>query len=91
MRSIKHLSLHEVDGVVQRNFFETQIKVIEKVKVSNSIIVFDVDGLKLVNDTLGHARGDKLLQMVADIISIPLGLMISWPHAVTNSLLFFRN
>jgi diguanylate cyclase (GGDEF)-like protein/PAS domain S-box-containing protein len=68
---LKHLSLHDqLTGLYNRNFFETQIKVIEKSKrYPISIIVFDVDGLKLVNDTLGHARGDKLLQMVADIIS----------------------
>ncbi|MGB3932349.1 MAG: diguanylate cyclase, partial [bacterium] len=32
------------------------------------IIVCDVDGLKLVNDTIGHDVGDKLLQSVAQII-----------------------
>ncbi|HWQ05380.1 MAG TPA: diguanylate cyclase [Longilinea sp.] len=33
-----------------------------------SIIVIDVDGLKVVNDSEGHKAGDKLLQKVASIL-----------------------
>ncbi len=35
---------------------------------SVGIIIFDVDGLKLLNDTLGHAAGDALLVAGADVI-----------------------
>lgn len=34
-----------------------------------SVLLFDVDGLKPVNDRFGHARGDELLQEVALIIA----------------------
>lgn len=68
---LKHLSLHDqLTGLYNRNFFETQVKIIEKSKrYPISVIVFDVDGLKLVNDTLGHAQGDKLLQLIANVIA----------------------
>jgi len=68
---LKRLSLHDqLTGLYNRHFLETQIKIIEKSKrYPISVLVFDVDGLKLVNDTLGHAQGDKLLQMVANVIS----------------------
>ena len=32
-------------------------------------ILYDVDGLKIVNDTLGHCTGDKTLIATAEIIA----------------------
>lgn len=68
---LKHLSLHDqLTGLYNRNFFETELKVIEKKRrYPISLIAFDVDGLKLVNDTLGHDQGDQLLKLSAEIIS----------------------
>ncbi len=36
------------------------------------MIVCDVDGLKRVNDELGHARGDRLIKDAAENIAAPL-------------------
>jgi diguanylate cyclase (GGDEF)-like protein len=33
-----------------------------------SIVMADVNGLKAVNDTLGHAAGDRLIRLAASII-----------------------
>ena len=39
-----------------------------RLNVLFSVIVCDIDGLKLVNDTFGHESGDKLLQAAAGVI-----------------------
>ncbi|RNC29852.1 MAG: Cyclic di-GMP phosphodiesterase response regulator RpfG [Candidatus Dichloromethanomonas elyunquensis] len=55
-------------GLYNRRFFEQII--MEKVQEfkTNGIIVCDVDGLKLINDTLGHQEGDKYLIACAEIL-----------------------
>jgi len=40
----------------------------ERQATALSLIMIDVDGLKAVNDRLGHDQGDQLLREVADII-----------------------
>lgn len=35
--------------------------------VQNSILMFDLDNLKIINDALGHQAGDELIQVVAAV------------------------
>lgn len=35
----------------------------------NALFLFDIDDFKQVNDTMGHARGDHVIKIVADLIS----------------------
>ncbi|MDF2571551.1 MAG: diguanylate cyclase with sensor [Sporomusa sp.] len=62
-------------GVFNRNYFEQELERLESEPEIDrlGIIVCDVDGLKLINDTLGHEKGDLLLRTSADILksSIP--------------------
>ena len=60
------LSLHDtLTGLRNRTFFEQQMK---RAVPPLGIIMFDIDGLKLVNDTLGHDMGDRLLITAAGMI-----------------------
>lgn len=64
------LSLHDhLTGLYNRAYFKNELD-----RLSNgreypvSIISIDLDGMKLVNDTLGHATGDELLKACAKVL-----------------------
>lgn len=62
-RTIRHLSFHDhLTGLYNRHYLEEEMDRLNKGRqFPVSIIMADLNGLKLVNDTYGHARGDKLL------------------------------
>ncbi|KUG03949.1 hypothetical protein ASZ90_018729 [hydrocarbon metagenome] len=65
---LKFASTHDaLTGLYNRGYFEQQqIKL--KTAAAPGIIVCDVDGLKLINDTFGHYMGDVNLQSAAEIL-----------------------
>ncbi|MDZ7762178.1 MAG: diguanylate cyclase [Desulfovermiculus sp.] len=67
---LKYLSLHDqLTGIYNRAYLENELY---RLNISRehpiSIISVDLDGLKLVNDTLGHDHGDNLLQVCAKML-----------------------
>lgn len=68
---LKYLSLHDaLTGLYNRTYFEEQMRLLEKNRRCQpvGIILCDIDGLKLVNDTLGHEAGDNLLTAAAQVL-----------------------
>ena len=67
---LRYLSLHDpLTGLYNRIYFEEEVSRIEKTRYGTvGILSCDVDGLKLVNDTLGHDQGDRLLAAAARVI-----------------------
>jgi diguanylate cyclase (GGDEF)-like protein/PAS domain S-box-containing protein len=66
---LEHLSLHDpLTGLYNRACFEENMQAGDERGNEASIVVFDVDGLKLVNDTFGHDKGDTLLSAAAKVI-----------------------
>lgn len=69
-KHIEYLSYHDsVTGVYNRMFFENELNRIDtKSNLPISIIYGDVNGLKLLNDILGHEKGDELLKKTSDVL-----------------------
>ncbi|MCX7711333.1 MAG: diguanylate cyclase [Clostridia bacterium] len=69
-KEIKYLSFHDsLTGLYNRAFFEQELKRLDTVRqYPLSVIIGDMNGLKITNDVFGHSAGDKLLQSVAKII-----------------------
>jgi diguanylate cyclase (GGDEF)-like protein/PAS domain S-box-containing protein len=64
------LSYHDkLTGLYNRRFYEEEVKRLDTERnLPISVIIGDVNGLKLVNDAFGHAKGDVLLQKAAAAI-----------------------
>lgn len=67
---IKYLSYHDsLTGLYNRAFFDEGLQYMDLPELLPlSIIIGDVNGLKLVNDTFGHPSGDRLLKNIALIL-----------------------
>lgn len=67
---INYISYHDsLTGLYNRRFFEEQLtKINHEENLPISIIMGDVNGLKVTNDAFGHAEGDRLLQRASDAI-----------------------
>lgn len=70
MAKLEHISLHDqLTGLYNRHYFENELHRLSQSRdYPITIISADLDGLKLINDTLGHAEGDKYLQTGAKLL-----------------------
>lgn len=61
-------------GLFNRRVFEEKMEVLNNGYTNSlTLILIDIDGLKLVNDTLGHAAGDSMLRSIASLIAENFG------------------
>ena len=65
-----YLSYHDVlTGLYNRTYFEEEMLRRDSAgEAEIGLIIFDLDGLKLVNDSFGHEQGDELLVRTAELI-----------------------
>ena len=69
-RKLWHVANHDaLTGLANRNLFhsvlDAAVKAVAETGTPFTLLVLDVDELKTVNDTLGHAVGDLILKEVA--------------------------
>ena len=67
---MEYLSYHDqLTGLYNRRFFEEELKRLDVERnFPMTIVMADVNGLKLINDSFGHAIGDELLKKVAEVM-----------------------
>jgi len=65
-----YFSTHDsLTKIYNRSFFEEELCRLEHSRLFPvSIIMLDVDGLKVINDNYGHAAGDEMLYKIAQIL-----------------------
>jgi len=69
-RKIKYLSFYDsLTGLYNRAYFEEELKRLNtKRQLPLSIIIGDINGLKLANDAFGHMEGDRLLKTSSAVL-----------------------
>ncbi|UNC93421.1 HD domain-containing phosphohydrolase [Candidatus Contubernalis alkaliaceticus] len=67
---IRHLIFHDsLTGLYNRVFLEQEMQRLDtKRQLPISMIMCDLNGLKLINDTYGHSTGDEMLVRAANIL-----------------------
>jgi diguanylate cyclase (GGDEF)-like protein/PAS domain S-box-containing protein len=69
-QEIKYMNSHdELTGVYNRAYYEQMLVQLDSQNyLPLSIVVGDVNGLKLTNDVFGHKEGDRLLKEIAVVL-----------------------
>ena len=69
-KQILFLSYHDpLTGLYNRRFLEEQMRLLDTSgQLPLSVIMGDVNGLKITNDVFGHSAGDRLLKKVANVL-----------------------
>lgn len=69
---IKRLTFHDpLTNLYNRAFFDEElIRLDSERQLPLTVLMGDVNGLKLINDSAGHLKGDELLKKIAEIFKI---------------------
>ncbi|MEA2015780.1 MAG: diguanylate cyclase [Actinomycetota bacterium] len=67
---IEYLSFHDtLTGLYNRAYFEEELRRLDTERqLPLSMVMGDVNGLKVINDAYGHEKGDILLKKIANIL-----------------------
>ena len=69
-QQLEYFSMHDqLTGLYNRTYFEEEVRRLRKSRdFPVTLISIDLNGLKLINDSLGHDQGDRLLKAAAEVL-----------------------
>ncbi|MBK5247004.1 MAG: diguanylate cyclase, partial [Peptostreptococcaceae bacterium] len=69
-KDLLYMSYHDqLTGLYNRRYYKEELKRLDtKRNLPLTIVMGDANGLKLINDSFGHAMGDELLRKAAEVI-----------------------
>ena len=67
---IKYISFHDsLTDLYNRSYFDEELKRLKKTRqLPLTVVMGDINGLKIINDTYGHEKGDLMLKKIAKIL-----------------------
>lgn len=66
---LEYKSTHDpLTDLYNRRYFQSQMNYFNQLEVPMTVVVADLDELKLINDTYGHQMGDRLIREAANCI-----------------------
>lgn len=69
-RELQYLAHNDVvTGIYNRRHFASNLERLISTETDFSLIIFDVDEFKLINDNYGHLAGDAMLHHIAEVVS----------------------
>jgi|GEM_PF-28179 len=73
---LRNSTTDELTGVYNRRAYEERIKELKREGIPDDFVYvsFDVNGLKVINDTIGHEAGDELIIGASRCIKMAIGL-----------------
>lgn len=65
----KNIAIDALTGVLKREYFIRHIKTFDKEDETLSVVIMQITGLKLINESFGYERGDEILQEITLVVS----------------------
>lgn len=86
-KDVEHLLVRDhLTGVYNIRFFSEKLRWVfiasRRTKIKSTLLFMDLDGFKKYNDTYGHIEGNKILELMGDILLRSTRKFVDWPFRI---------